>query len=66
MAAPHAPIHCIRLLQDGHGSRLTLARVERNKLEIDKNAHGTRGWKVGTDPLEPTGTQMNAAYAMAT
>ena len=65
MAAPHAPIHCIRLLQDGHGPRLTPERVESNKLEIDKNAHGTRGWKAETDPLEPTGAQMNAAYAMA-
>ena len=66
MAALHAPVDCIRLLQDGHGRASFMPeRVESIKIEMGEGAHKHGGWKVKTNSLEPTGAQMNAAYAVA-
>ena len=50
----------------GHGrASFTPERVESIKIDMGEGAHKHGGSTVETDPLEPTGTQMNAAYPVA-
>lgn len=66
MASLHAPVDCVRLLQEKHDSRLSsLDMISEIRIEMGETAYKHGGWKVETDSLEPTGAQMSAAYAVA-
>ena len=66
MAALHAPIDCIRLLQDEH-SRLfrDLDNIKSIEVQMGETALKKGGWKLETLKVEPTTAQMNTAYAIA-
>ncbi|KAL9116787.1 MAG: hypothetical protein Q9187_006682 [Circinaria calcarea] len=66
MATLHAPIDCIRLLQEEQGELLKdVKRMKSVRIEMGEAAFKHGGWEVEKKPLEATGAQMNAMYAVA-
>lgn len=66
MAALHAPVDCVRALQDKYKDLFeTVDSIQSIKIEMGEVAYKHGGWKVEKVPLEVTGAQMNAAYAVA-
>lgn len=66
MAALHATVDCVRLLQEKYDSRFdSLDEISEIMIELGEAAYKHGGWKVESDSLEPTGAQMSAAYAVA-
>lgn len=66
MAALHAPVDCVRALQEKYKDLFqNVDRIQSIKIEMGEVAYKHGGWKVEKAPLEVTGAQMNAAYAVA-
>lgn len=66
MAALHASVDCVRALQEKHKDLFqSVDRIQSIKVEMGEVAYKHGGWKVEKVPLEVTGAQMNAAYAVA-
>lgn len=65
-AALHAPVDCVKLLQEKHKDLLqNLKKVKSVKIEMGDGAHRKGGWKLETRVVETISAQMNAAYAVA-
>ena len=58
MAALHAPVDCIKLLQRDHEDKLTvLEEIKEIKIEFGEEAHKHGGWNVAGKSLEVAGAQ---------
>lgn len=66
MAALHAPVDCIRLLQDKHKTLFqNVANIKYIMVQMGGTALKKGGWKIETREVDPVAAQMNTAYAIA-
>ena len=66
MATLHAPIDCVRALQEEHGEYLKdLENIQSIRIEMGEAAFKHGGWEIEKKPLEVIGAQMNVMYAVA-
>ena len=66
MATLHAPVDCVKLLQEKYKDRLRiLGAIKEIKIELGEHSYKHGGWRIDAQPLEVTGAQMSAAYAVA-
>ena len=66
MAALHAPIDCIRLLQDKHKTIFqNVANIKSIMVQMGGTALKKGGWRIEAHEVKPITAQMNTAYAIA-